>query len=241
MEERAWFEQVYRQNVDLLFRVGRRLLDSDENPDTLYDMVQEIFLLLWDRRETLKTHPNIGGWLMAALKFRILGERGRVTRRALRHAYSLDDDGAAPVSDRALSPEERAVFAGHIQAIRRLLKPDMAELFIDYAVNGCTPQQLAQKNGLTEYIARLAAARRGSRALCHGAYRTVLLTNRQYIFERAAEGERVLVAVNAEGEPFDAHFDAGAGRAVDLVTGRPHDFGGGSRLAPYSAAYWRVE
>ena len=73
VEERAWFEQVYRQNVDLLFRVGRRLLDSDENPDTLYDMVQEIFLLLWDRRETLKTHPNIGGWLMAALKFRILG------------------------------------------------------------------------------------------------------------------------------------------------------------------------
>lgn len=58
MEERAWFEQVYRQNVDLLFRVGRPLLDSDENPDTLYDMVQEIFLLLWDRRETLKTHPN---------------------------------------------------------------------------------------------------------------------------------------------------------------------------------------
>ena len=46
VEERAWFEQVYRQNVDLLFRVGRRLLDSDENPDTLYDMVQEIFLLL---------------------------------------------------------------------------------------------------------------------------------------------------------------------------------------------------
>lgn len=149
VEEHAWFEQVYRQNVDLLFRVGRRLLDSDENPDTLYDMVQEIFLLLWDRRETLKTHPNIGGWLMTALKFRILGERGRVTRRALRHAYSLDDDGAAPVSDRALSPEERAVFAGHVQAIRRLLKPDMAELFIDYAVNGCTPQQLAQKNGLT--------------------------------------------------------------------------------------------
>ena len=73
MEERAWFEQVYRQNVDLLFRVGRRLLDSDENPDTLYDMVQEIFLLLWDRRETLKTHPNIGGWLMAALCVGIVG------------------------------------------------------------------------------------------------------------------------------------------------------------------------
>ena len=30
VEERAWFEQVYRQNVDLLFRVSR-LQDSDEN------------------------------------------------------------------------------------------------------------------------------------------------------------------------------------------------------------------
>ncbi len=135
--------------MDLLFRVGRRLLDSDENPDTLYDMVQEIFLLLWDRRETLKTHPNIGGWLMAALKFRILGERGRVTRRALRHAYSLDDDGQRPCRIARSARRNAPCLRGHVQAIRRLLKPDMAELFIDYAVNGCTPHQLAQKNGLT--------------------------------------------------------------------------------------------
>ena len=97
------------------------------------------------------------------------------------------------------------------------------------------------ENELTEHIARLAAARRGSRALCYGGYRTVLLTNRQLIFERAADGERVLVAVNADSAPFVAHFDAGAGRATDLVTGLPHDFGGGSELAPYSAAYWRTE
>ena len=97
------------------------------------------------------------------------------------------------------------------------------------------------ENELTEYIARLAAARRESRALCHGGYRTVLLTNRQFIFEREADGERVLVAVNADGAPFTAYFDARAGRATDLITGQPHDFGGSSELAPYSAAFWRVE
>ena len=48
-------------------------------------------------------------------------------------------------------------------------------------------------------------------ALCYGAYRTVLLTNRQYIFERAAEGERVLVSINADSAPYTAHFDAGCG------------------------------
>ena len=69
----------------------------------------------------------------------------------------------------------------------------------------------------------------------------MLLTNRQYIFERAGEGERVLVAINADSQPYTAHFDAGCGQAVDLVTGRLHDFGGGSELPPYSAAYWKME
>ena len=66
------------------------------------------------------------------------------------------------------------------------------------------------------------------------------MTNRQLIFERRLEEERVLAAINASGDPYTAHFDAGAGRAVDLLTGRPHDFGGGSELPPYSAAYWRI-
>ena len=95
-------------------------------------------------------------------------------------------------------------------------------------------------NDLTDWIAKLAA-RRTSPALCNGSYRNVLLTNRQIIFERKTEGERVLVAVNADGEPYVAHFDAGCGLAWDLITGEQHDFGGGSLLPPYSAYYWKME
>ena len=96
-------------------------------------------------------------------------------------------------------------------------------------------------NEITAFIASCAAARRQSRALQYGSYRNVLLTNRQIIFERCVEGERVLVAINADGEPFTAHFDAQAGRARELLSGGMHDFGGGSLLPPYSVAYWRVE
>jgi glycosidase len=98
-----------------------------------------------------------------------------------------------------------------------------------------------ESSELTGFIARLAQARRSSRALCYGGYRNVVLTNRQIIFERAVEGERVLVAVNADGAPYTAHFDAGCGMAVDLITGENHDFGGGSQLAPYSVAFWKME
>ena len=96
-------------------------------------------------------------------------------------------------------------------------------------------------SGLTEFISRLAEARKSSRALCYGSYRNVVLTNRQIIFERAVDGERVLVAINADSVPYTAHFDAGCGQAEDLVTGKIHDFGGGSELPAYSVAYWKME
>ena len=54
-------------------------------------------------------------------------------------------------------------------------------------------------------------------------------------------GERVLVAINAAGETYHADFNAGCGTAVDLITGQPHDFGGGSDLPPCSCAFWRME
>ena len=66
--------------------------------------------------------------------------------------------------------------------------------------------------------------------------------NREYTsWAGTLEGERVLVAVNADETPYTAHFDAGCGRAVDLITGQDHDFGGGSELPPYSVAFWKCE
>ena len=97
------------------------------------------------------------------------------------------------------------------------------------------------ENDLTAWISKLAAAKKASNALNYGDFRSVVLTNRQCIFERAVDGERVLVAINAEEQPYTAHFDAGCGRAVDLITGQEHDFGGGSELPGYSAYFWKCE
>lgn len=97
-----------------------------------------------------------------------------------------------------------------------------------------------EENELTKYIAACAEAHKASPSLCFGDYKTLLITNKQFIFERAFEGKRVLVAVNADGSPFAAHFNANAGRARDLLTGEIHDFGGGSEIPPYRAFYWEI-
>lgn len=94
---------------------------------------------------------------------------------------------------------------------------------------------------LSEFISKLANAKKSSKALNYGGFRSVVLTNKQCIFERNCDGERVFVAINADGAPYWAHFDAGCGRATDLITGEMHDFGGGSELPPYSAYFWKCE
>ena len=62
-------------------------------------------------------------------------------------------------------------------------------------------------NDLTDWVAALAKAHRESKALCYGDFKQVVLTNKQCIWERIAEGERVLIAVNIDDQPYVAHFD----------------------------------
>lgn len=96
-------------------------------------------------------------------------------------------------------------------------------------------------NELSAWITKLAQAKKQSNALNYGDFRSVVLTNRQCIFERKTGEERVLVAINADEASYTAHFDAGCGKAVDLISGEEHDFGGGSELLPYSAYFWKME
>lgn len=96
-------------------------------------------------------------------------------------------------------------------------------------------------NELSEWINKLATAKKQSEALNYGDFRSVVLTNRQCIFERKTLNERVFVAINADENEYTAHFDAGCVKAIDLISGAEHDFGSGSVLPPYSAYFWKTE
>jgi glycosidase len=109
----------------------------------------------------------------------------------------------------------------------------------DPALRPCFEEPI--ENELTDWICKLSKAKKSSNALNYGDFRSIVLTNKQCIFERKTESERVFVTINADSEAYTAHFDAGCGQAVDLITGKEHDFGGGSELPPYSAYFWKCE
>ncbi len=105
-----------------------------------------------------------------------------------------------------------------------------------------------EPNELTEYLKGLIAARADSRALNYGSYRNVVITNKQLLFERAADmdgehpAERVLVAVNAVDEPFTLQADELRGTFADLLDadGAPVELDGSLELAPFEVRYLKT-
>ena len=98
-----------------------------------------------------------------------------------------------------------------------------------------------EKTELTEFIAKLAEIFKEHDALTNGAFKSIVLNNKHCIFERKSDKERILVAINADSESVTCHFNAGCGMADELISGKPHDFGGGSELPPYSVQFWKME
>lgn len=96
-------------------------------------------------------------------------------------------------------------------------------------------------NDLTDWISRLAATRKASPALANGSYHEVCVQPLLYAFERRAEGERVVVAVNASPDAQSVSLGDVPGECVDLLTGTSFPAGSQLEVKPYSCCFWRIE
>lgn len=97
------------------------------------------------------------------------------------------------------------------------------------------------ENQVFATVSAMVDAHNKSKALQYGAYRQIYLTNKQFIFERKTENQRVLVVVNAEDAAHTAHFNAECGMAVDLITKNKVDFGGGLDMPACSIMLLEME
>lgn len=102
----------------------------------------------------------------------------------------------------------------------------------DYALRPCF--EAPKPNELTAYIRQLIAFRQKSDALCNGTYRNVLIMNRQLIFERKTDKERIFVAVNADSTDYQANHGELQGEVKDLISGEVFSMNGQLSMPPYS-------
>lgn len=97
-----------------------------------------------------------------------------------------------------------------------------------------------QFNDISEFISKAAKIHRESKALCLGSLKILHQTNRQLVFERAYDDERIIVLINADENDYTARFDAKAGCGTELITGAHFDFGAGSNMPGCSVQYVKL-
>ena len=98
-----------------------------------------------------------------------------------------------------------------------------------------------QENEITIFLQKAIKVHREEKCLYDGSFEILHMTNKQIVFERTCEGERIIILINADENEYIAHYNANAGCGIELLSSREFDFGGGSVMPPYSVQYVKVK
>ncbi|HEX3935371.1 MAG TPA: RNA polymerase sigma-70 factor, partial [Puia sp.] len=93
------FDMIYRRYVRELYQSAYKRLDSRE---LVEDLVQDVFLKLWNRREKLRIE-NLGAYLHTAVRYQVLNQ---LTRKNALSGFYEPFDSIVPDFD---TPENKLV------------------------------------------------------------------------------------------------------------------------------------
>lgn len=169
MEDQVWLEQLYQDHFKLLLHIGRTFTGfSPAYQSKIEDEIHEVFLLAWKKREKLKCHPNPGGWLVEAMRKRLLAHFRKWRREQKHIAFSLDGEKLP----QTLSTDGDEVFAAAAdderrEALSQLLGHEDAELFTLFCIERVPARELAEHFSMTEACIRMRASRIRKKILSH--------------------------------------------------------------------------
>ena len=169
MDEQDWLEKLYQDNFRLLYHIGRTFLGSSpDRQGRIEEEIHEVFLLALKKRDKLICHPNPGGWLVEAMRKRLLAHyrRWRVEQKHL--AFSLDGE-SLPMTPSTGEDEvfEAARDQTRQEALENLLGTEDARLFTLFCIERVPAKELTDQFSMTEACIRMRASRIRKRVLCH--------------------------------------------------------------------------
>lgn len=100
--------------------------------------------------------------------------------------------------------------------------------------------EVPKYNELTEFISKLAEAKKSSKALNYGDFTSVILTNKQCIFRRTVDDESVYVCINADENDYEVHFELNNIQVTDLISGGIIEINDGLNMPAYSAYFLTI-
>lgn len=99
-EKDLFLSELYAKYKDELAASYKSYVDyRSEYYDLIYDIIQDTFLAATREYDKLKDHPNIGGWLFKACRFRLNNEIKAYRRKKKRNVFLQEQIGMEMVDN----------------------------------------------------------------------------------------------------------------------------------------------
>lgn len=133
------FERLYRQHVDRIHSLARRMLGVDAADE----ITQDVFVRAWEKLRTFRGESRFGTWLFRLAVNLILGRRAALGRDRVR--MTSGDGLLLQMHDRPAVPELQIDFEA---AISRLPK-GAREVFVLHDVEGFKHEEIGTMLGVS--------------------------------------------------------------------------------------------
>lgn len=143
------YTEVYERYSAILIAHAFRMLSNEEEAG---DVVQEVFLALWHKRESLNVHLNLSGYLYASVRNRILNHisRQQVITRYTDSLVQYAGTGRPLPEDLLIEKELTMLIEREIAA----LPAKMQAIFLLRKKEELSYQEIAERLGITEAAAK---------------------------------------------------------------------------------------
>jgi RNA polymerase sigma-70 factor, ECF subfamily len=136
------FEQLFKSHFRLLCNIANNIVKNERAAE---DIVQDVFLKLWQKKDDLKIHTNVMGYLYratanASIDY-IKNNRNVIPLKQTIHYQKTDDNAEAVLMRKELEK--------NIERAMRLLPPKCKAIFVLSRFEGMKYKEIAEHLGLS--------------------------------------------------------------------------------------------
>jgi RNA polymerase sigma-70 factor (ECF subfamily) len=133
------FGELYERHWEMLFEAAyRRLYDKD----AAKDIVQEVFIYCWQKKEQIHITDSVAGYLSTAVRFKVLNY---LKAEGTRQKYEQQAGGTLP---KVTHIPGRDLHNSYHRELEKL-PPKMREVFMDSRESGLSISEIAEKRALS--------------------------------------------------------------------------------------------
>lgn len=167
ISRQQWPEEICNDKIyKKLYAVGMEITrDDPEIRDAIPDAIQDVFLLLCKRYLVLIQHDSIEGWLVVALKYRLMDIKKSYIRSARHASFSLDDEDRqvdrlkAEAANSLTCQTLFDLIEEKLEAIEESIGPENMRLLEAYYYNTKESNEIAQSLGISSSALRKRVSR----------------------------------------------------------------------------------